>query len=70
MTEEMKSNRGRPPRAVGTERFHISINKELALFWQMQLIDPLTGRIPVGLLSQTVERLLREEARKMGYSGQ
>lgn len=69
MTEEYKSNRGRPARQGGTWRFHCLIGGELALFWQMQLIDPLTGKIPHGALSGLVERLLREEARKMGYTG-
>jgi hypothetical protein len=64
-----KTGPGRPAKIGGTDRIHASINGELGLFWRLQLLDPLTGKIPNGALSSLVARLLREEARKLGYQG-
>jgi len=66
---EYRTGPGRPTKQGGTDRIHASINGELALFWRMQLLDPLTERIPNGAISSLIERLLREEARKLGYKG-
>lgn len=68
-TAGFKSGPGRPPRAGGVDKWHVNIPTELALFWRVQLADPVTARMPNGAMSGLVERLLREEARKMGYTG-
>ena len=67
--EAYKTGPGRPAKPGGTDRIHCSINMELGLFWRLQLLDPVTQRIPNGAISSLVERLLREEARKLGYQG-
>lgn len=60
-TSPMKSNRGRPPSAIRKDDIHASIDQDVALFWRLQNVDPLTGKTKVGALSELINRLLREE---------
>lgn len=56
---------GRPPKPGGTETWKIYIPLELATFHRLFLTDPVSGKIPLGVLSGFVERLLREEKERM-----
>jgi hypothetical protein len=64
---EYRNKPGRPPRPGGTDPWKVYVPTDLANFHRLVLADPVTGKIPNGALSSLVERLLREEARKLGY---
>jgi hypothetical protein len=60
---------GRPPRPGGWTEIRGAVNQELATWWYAYLADPVRGTVPKGSWSGLLEKLLRAEAIRHGYTG-